>query len=347
MPSLKPNSTFKEVADVLISDTEAEVKLGLKRSNLLRDYKVRARRHCEPFFSSTPIRKIDHRKLKEFVRHLAEKELKATSILAIMSFVSVTLKLAVDEGCIQTMPRIPRPSYKDCPRPAFSRRQYVHLLSTMRQVEKGQPAINFKSAVVDRQLRWAVTFMVQAFLRPGDLAVVRHKHIEVVDQPGGQRFVRLHLPPSKGHSDPIITMPAGVPIYQRLLAAQRRAGFGKPDDFLFHPDRNNRRYAFEILRRQFAKVLDVAGLRTHVSGAGHSLYSLRHYAITQRLVNSDGLDLLTIARNARTSVEMIDRFYASSLRAEMNIEKLHSFRRPSRYSDENIRREKELTLEPA
>ena len=36
--------------------------------------------------------------------------------------------------------------------------------------------------------------------------------------------------------------------------------------------------------------------------------------------------LLTLARNARTSVEMIDRFYAKHLLAEMNIEKLQSHR---------------------
>jgi len=37
--------------------------------------------------------------------------------------------------------------------------------------------------------------------------------------------------------------------------------------------------------------------------------------------------LLTLARNARTSVEMIDKFYASRLSAEMNIALLHSKRR--------------------
>jgi hypothetical protein len=36
--------------------------------------------------------------------------------------------------------------------------------------------------------------------------------------------------------------------------------------------------------------------------------------------------LLTLARNARTSVDMIERFYASNLTAEMNIELLQSRR---------------------
>jgi hypothetical protein len=38
------------------------------------------------------------------------------------------------------------------------------------------------------------------------------------------------------------------------------------------------------------------------------------------------IDLLTLARNARTSVEMIERFYASNLTAEMNIDLLQGKR---------------------
>jgi ribosomal protein L31E len=38
------------------------------------------------------------------------------------------------------------------------------------------------------------------------------------------------------------------------------------------------------------------------------------------------MDLLTLARNARTSVDMIDRFYAKHLTAEMNVDILHSKR---------------------
>lgn len=36
-----------------------------------------------------------------------------------------------------------------------------------------------------------------------------------------------------------------------------------------------------------------------------------HTAITFRLLNGGDLDLITLARNCRTSVEMIDRFYAT------------------------------------
>ena len=59
------------------------------------------------------------------------------------------------------------------------------------------------------------------------------------------------------------------------------------------------------------------------------MYSLRHTAIMFRLTESQGLDLLSLARNARTSVEMIDRFYAKHLTAEMNVELIQSNRNDS------------------
>ena len=45
------------------------------------------------------------------------------------------------------------------------------------------------------------------------------------------------------------------------------------------------------------------------------------------LLYGKGIGLLTLARNARTSVQMIEEFYASNLTAEMNIDLLHSKRR--------------------
>lgn len=57
-------------------------------------------------------------------------------------------------------------------------------------------------------------------------------------------------------------------------------------------------------------------------------------ALTFRLLNAKELDLVTLARAARTSVDMIDRYYASTLTAEMNRDKLHSFRRETRFLSE-------------
>ena len=77
----------------------------------------------------------------------------------------------------------------------------------------------------------------------------------------------------------------------------------------------------------FNKILTATGLKLGELGQTRSLYSLRHTAIMFRLLYGKGIDLLTLARNARTSVQMIEEFYASNLTAEMNIGLLQSKRR--------------------
>ena len=68
------------------------------------------------------------------------------------------------------------------------------------------------------------------------------------------------------------------------------------------------------MQNQFRFLLDKAGLTEANGGRRHSLYSLRHTAICLRLLHSKGqVNLLNLAKNARTSVSQIERFYASQL----------------------------------
>ena len=115
-------------------------------------------------------------------------------------------------------------------------------------------------------------------------------------------------------------------VYDRLLERQKKEGFGKPDDYLFQPEQKNRDYALRNLSRQFDQLLRLANLKEAAGGESRTLYSLRHTCIMNRLIKGDNISLLTLARSARTSVEMIDRFYAKHLTAEMNIEQLQSNR---------------------
>jgi len=262
---------------------------------------------------------------------MAEEQVKSGTILTVMSFISCVLNLAVDEGIIQRAPKIPRPKQEDCPRSAFTRAEYLRLLATCREVERGKLDVRWKSVRADVDLRAMITFAVNTFFRPGDLFTLQHKHVEIVER-ATTRYLKLTPPPSKGHSMPIISMPPAVDVYRRLLARQKACGFGNPDDYVFFPDRPNRDYAKELGRRLFGRLLEAADLKTNARGERFNLYSLRHSAIMFRLINAKDLDLLTLARNCRTSVEMIDRFYASELTAEMKVDSLQSFRSPTRYA---------------
>jgi hypothetical protein len=56
-----------------------------------------------------------------------------------------------------------------------------------------------------------------------------------------------------------------------------------------------------------------------------TLYSLRHTAIMFRLTLGE-VDTLALARNARTSQAMIDKFYASHLTTSQVRKQLHAFK---------------------
>lgn len=329
---MKHKPTLKQKVEEAKNEAKARVARGQNAPALLVNYTDRGRKLVK-FFGDTPLEKIDTPMIRRFVDWLTTEEGNSfSSALAFLSMLSVILKTAYDDGLIKRMPSFPRKGQKPSPRPAFSKTDYKTLLTVLKQVEAGKPAIKFHGNVVDWELRAIVTFMVNSFFRPGDLFKIQNKHVVIVPEAAdGPEYLRIDAPSSKGHEAPIITMPVAAMIYRRVLGNHKAAGFGRDDDYVFLPARRNRRYAYEIVRRQFRLVLVHAKLEKSVKGVDHSLYSLRHTALTFRLLNAKELDLVTLARAARTSVDMIDRYYASTLTAEMNRDKLHSFRRPTRF----------------
>jgi len=171
---------------------------------------------------------------------------------------------------------------------------------------------------------WLVRFMVNSFVRPVDVKVIQHQHVEIVR--GEHTYLRLSLPETKRHKAQIITLPAAVQVYEKLRDYFAVRGLAKPTDYLFMPQVPNRADAMPLLEGYFKKIMIDTGLRLGSQGQKRTLYSLRHSSITFRLLYGKGIDMLTLARNARTSIEMIDKHYASELTAEMNVGMLQSRR---------------------
>jgi len=175
------------------------------------------------------------------------------------------------------------------------------------------------------EMNWLIRFMVYTFIRPGDIRQIKNRHIEVIH--GAYHYLRLNLPEVKRHKSATVSLPAAVPIFERLLAYQKARGYGGPDDYVFFPEEPNRPYVLDVVGWLFNWILKNLDIKQGPHGTDRTLYSLRHSAITFRLIYGGNIDLLTLARNARTSVEMIEKFYASTLSAEMNIALLHGKRR--------------------
>jgi hypothetical protein len=148
--------------------------------------------------------------------------------------------------------------------------------------------------------------------------------VEVVR--GEHCYLQLTLPETKKHTGQVITLPAAVHLHECLRSYFDKQGLAGEEDYLFLLHIPDRLVAIILMKNHFRQILMTAGLRYGNQQQRRTLYSLRHSAITFRLLYGRGIDLLTLARNARTSLEMVDKFYASELRAEMNVGMLHSRR---------------------
>lgn len=301
--------------------------------------KCRFNGHLLAFFSGLLARDIHSRKIAEFIAYLQTQGIGSVTINQYLGLLKRVLSLAVLEDEIENVPIFPKLKSRSIPRGSFSAREYRRILRIARQLasisEIPKLATHrntangafIKTESVPCEMKWLIGFMVNTFVRPVDIKLIKNKHIQVVD--GDSRYLRISMIETKKHAGQIVSMRSAVGLYKRLLAYQVSQGFGKPDDYVFFPQVADRQGAICLISNHFRKILDKGNMSIGVNNEKRSLYSLRHTAITFRLLYGSGIDLLTLARNARTSVEMIERFYSSNLTAEMNIELLQSKRTTS------------------
>ena len=112
-------------------------------------------------------------------------------------------------------------------------------------------------------------------------------------------------------------MPAAIGLYSVIKALH--PGKNGPDDYVFFPQFNSREHAMSTMTKQFTKALLLAGLKFDHAGKKRDLYSIRHTCICRAILSE--IPIADVARNAGTSVDMIERFYASHLNNEMSAER--------------------------
>jgi integrase len=95
-------------------------------------------------------------------------------------------------------------------------------------------------------------------------------------------------------------------------------------------------------RELFNTILDEEKLKLDREGQRRTAYSLRHTYICLRLM--EGADIYQIAKNCRTSVEMIENFYASHIKTSLDAEAINRMR-PRKPKDKPIPAEDAATGE--
>lgn len=296
----------------------------------------RLRSQLLPFFGADQIQQIDQKRISEFVTHLQKAEIKAITIKQYLGLLKRILSIALDDKAIYRLPIFPKLKIKNAPRGSFTCREYKILLKyskILRDKELVIPSNHRVTAgglfidkeTVSREMTWLIRFMVNSFVRPVDIKLIKHKHIEVIRRQN-TTYLRLNLPETKNHRGQVVTLSAATGVYEALKRYQDKRGHASPEDYVFMPEAKDRNSVIQLISKEFRKILISSGLYYGQYGQTRSVYCLRHTAITFRLRYGNGIDLITLARNARTSVEMIEKFYSSELSAEMNIQILQSRR---------------------
>ena len=330
----QPHDTFAALAAQMFAAEEARVERGELTRGSLMVLRNRLDSHLLPRWGTQTITAIGYREIMEFVDFMSKCK-SSTTISQYIIAIRKVFNHAVRVGALEKLPEFPKIKIKTVSRGAFTPTEYWRILRTARRL-RGKPHPESKRALrrsyklvysdycMPPDLAWAVGFMVNSFIRPSDLKTLKHRHVEVVRSKNN--YLRLTLPETKKHDAPIVTLFPAVRIYRQIVKYQQPRGKANPNDYLFLPELRDRNYALSVLSLMFNWVLTLTGYKENANGQPRSLYSLRHSAITFRLLYGQGIDLLTLARNARTSVEVINNHYASTVSGEQNIALLQSRR---------------------
>ena len=338
-PTVPRNETFGYFADELISLEKLKGERGdLHRrlwadTNFYLNHKVWGVNQRFNKVDISTITTVNYLGYLEWVRS-KDSKLKPATMNHISSAFSKVLKLARDRGVIKIVPALPRTARQDNPRPYFrfyplvskADDEYQKLLDTAKEMAVEE--VRIRESIITDELRDLVIFLVHSFIRPieTELYALKHKHVSITEDP---KALLLTIADGKTGFRLANTMPAAVTVYERIK--KRYPNLSGPEDYLFFPKYQNRSSAKRIAQRQFNALLKRCALKENpMSGYKHSLYSLRHTAICMRLTLSKGhVNIYSLAKNAGTSVDQIERFYARNLplSAEL-VRNLQSFGAP-------------------
>lgn len=326
---------FSQVIAIATEKEEQKQRCGEITKQTLSMFHSRVNSNISEYFGPLKTSDITSKVILGFIEYLSDKSIKAVTINQYLGLLKRLLTIAVLEGWIEGLPVFPKVRSKSIPRASLSIDEYLEVLRCAKNMSRPNMSTHdshrnivngfyVKDAPIPKEMVWLVGFMTNTFLRPVDMKLLQHKHIKIVE--GKNRYLKISLPETKRHTGQVISLRAAVRIYRELRENDYKRGFGNSNDYVFLPQIKNREVAIQAISFLFRRILLKANLESSSDGQKRTLYSLRHTAITFRLIYGQGIDLLTLARNARTSVEMIEKFYSSNLKAEMNVDMLQSKR---------------------
>ena len=300
---LKTGKTFKQAADIFVPEFKI-ITQGERSPRCVLGHEERLRVHLIPFFGTKRLSEITPGVVQEYRRHrmamLRNGKPPARSTLH-QEIVTLrqTLKLAHRQGWLQHVPDLSPPyqaSTKVSHRAWFSPEEYKRLYKATRA--RALKPHNARWKEESKELHDFVLFMANTGMRPDEAKRLEFRDVSVVkDADTGETILEIEVRGKRGVGY-CKSMPNAVNPFLRL----KRRKQPKPTDRLF-----------PVIRlRMFNALLEEEELKFDRDGRPRTAYSLRHTYICMRLM--EGADIYQVAKNCRTSVEMIEKFYAAHIK---------------------------------
>jgi integrase len=292
--------------------------------------------HLVPFFGNMGLSEITAGKVQDYRIHRHQEAIAKrgkpparNTIHQEMVTLRQTLKTAVRQGWLERLPDLSEP-YRSSPkishRAWFSPEEYKKLYEATRRRahEPKQERFRWES----EQLHDYVLFSVNTGLRPDEAWRLEFRDVTIVDDVDlGKTILEIEVRGKRGVGY-CKSMPGAVKPFERLKSRLRPArvdGVNTPtrtsDTSPVLGEQWRTPGLTDLIfpkwqRELFKTILDEENLRFDRERQPRTAYSLRHTYICLRLM--EGADIYQIAKNCRTSVEMIEKYYAAHIKTNLD-----------------------------
>jgi integrase len=292
---------------------------GQRNAQYVEGHERRLDKHLLPFFGHKALYEITPGLVQEYRIHRREKAFeergkppaRSTMHQEIVVLRQV-LKTANRHGWLPFLPDLAEPyraSGKISHRAWFSPEEYKKLYQATRR--RAQKPKRNRYAWEGAQLHDFVLFMANTGIRPDEALRLEYRDVSIVDDDAsGETILEIEVRGKRGVGYCKSTTGAVEP-FRRM----KKRNKPQPIDRLFPKTHH----------QLFNNILEEENLKFDREGNRRTAYSLRHTYICLRLM--EGADIYQIAKNCRTSVEMIEKYYASHIKTSLDAAAIN-IRRP-------------------
>lgn len=340
---LERDKTFAESAEKFAEEYEAVTK-GHRSPKWVQGHKDRIRLHLLPYFGRKPLPEISAGVAQEYRAHRMTQPLTwdeeingqwqppaRNTIHNEIVTLSMILKTAHRHGWIGQVPDLSDPYRRQSKiehRPWFTPNEYKQLFEATRKNAAKPKSPRYKWHA--EQLHDFVLLMANTGLRPDEVSLLQFRDVEIVDDDyTRERILEIEVHGKRGVGY-CKSMPGAVLPFERLRDRKRLKTVtledGKTTELLATPEPNDLLFPNEF-KKMFNNLMEENDLKFDRHGKPRTAYSLRHSYICFRLL--EGADIYQVAKNCRTSVEMIEKHYAAHLK-DMIDTSLVNVRKPRR-----------------